>query len=144
MILAVKHLPFDMIPQVRKRPEDDRKGPALVMRKQTGYIFEQNKRGLFGSKYSGNLEKQRSARVIKAFSVSGNAVALARKAAANEVEIGHFIGIDLSCVIAKPLSFRVKKGAIALVRVRVYFAVPDAFCAGYLLESRAETAHARE
>ena len=144
MILAVKHLPFDMIPQFRKRPEDDVKGPALVVRKQAGYIFEQNKRGLFGSKYAGNLEKQRSASIFKAFSVSGDAEALARKSAANEVEIGHFISIDLSCVIAKPLSFRIKKGAIALVRMRVDLAVPDAFCAGYLLEGRSETARARK
>lgn len=144
MILAVKHLPFDMIPQVRKRPEDDSKGPTLVVRKQAGYIFEQNKRGLFGSKYSGNLEKQRSASILKAFSVSSDTEALARKSAANEVEIGHFIGIDLSCVIAKPLSFRIKKGAVAFIRMRLDLAMSHAFCAGYLLEGRSETARARK
>ena len=108
MILAVKHLPLDMIPQPRKRPKDDIEGPAFVMRQQAGYVFKQNNRGLFGSKYAGNLEKQRSASIIKAFSVSGDAEALARKSAANEVEVGQLPCVDLSCVIAKPLSFRVE------------------------------------
>ena len=31
-ILAVKHFPFDMVPQFRKRTEDGAKRPAFVMR----------------------------------------------------------------------------------------------------------------
>lgn len=108
MIFAVKHLPLDMIPQARKRPEYDGEGPAFVMRQQAGYVFKKNKRGLFSSKYSGNLEKKSSASVVKALSVSGDAEALARKSSAKEVEAGQLIGVDVSCVIAKPLSFRVK------------------------------------
>ena len=39
-MFAVKHRPFDMIPQVMKCGEDDCKRPAAVMRKQSGDIFE--------------------------------------------------------------------------------------------------------
>lgn len=38
-ILAVKDLPCDIVPQLIQRTEDDRKSPALVMRKQTGNIM---------------------------------------------------------------------------------------------------------
>lgn len=39
-MFAVKHSPFDMIPQVIKRGEDDTKCPASVMRKEPRDIFK--------------------------------------------------------------------------------------------------------
>ena len=39
---AVKHSPFDMIPQVIQRGEDDSKCPPLVMREQAGNIMNRN------------------------------------------------------------------------------------------------------
>ena len=39
-MFAVKRSPFDMIPQVIKRGEDDTKRPASVMRKEPNDIFK--------------------------------------------------------------------------------------------------------
>ena len=41
-MFAVKHSPFDMIPQVIKRGEDDTKRPASVMRKEPRDIMNRN------------------------------------------------------------------------------------------------------
>ena len=41
-MFAVKHSPFDMIPQVIKRGEDDTKRPASVMRKQSWNVMNRN------------------------------------------------------------------------------------------------------
>lgn len=41
-MFAVKHSPFDMIPQVIKRGEDDTKRPALVMRKEPRHVMNRN------------------------------------------------------------------------------------------------------
>ncbi len=38
-MFAVKHSPFDMIPQVIKRGEDDTKRPASVMRKEPRHVM---------------------------------------------------------------------------------------------------------
>jgi len=38
-MFAVKHSPFDMVPQVRKRGEDGRKRPAAVMVKQSWHVM---------------------------------------------------------------------------------------------------------
>ena len=38
-MFAVKHSPFDMVPQVRKRREDGRKRPAAVMVKQPWHVM---------------------------------------------------------------------------------------------------------
>ena len=46
-MFAVKHSPFDMIPQVIKRGEDDAKRPASVMRKEPRHVFKKRYRGLF-------------------------------------------------------------------------------------------------
>lgn len=41
-MFAVKHSPFDMIPHVIKRGEDDTKCPASVMRKEPRDIMNRN------------------------------------------------------------------------------------------------------
>ena len=41
-MFAVKHSPFDMIPQVIKRGEDDTKRPASVMRKEPRHVMNRN------------------------------------------------------------------------------------------------------
>lgn len=41
-MFAVKHSPFDMIPQVIKRGEDDTKRPASVMRKEPNDVMNRN------------------------------------------------------------------------------------------------------
>ena len=56
-ILAVKHLPFDMIPQSLQRIEDRRKRPAAVMVKQAGNIFKQQIARLPGFSQSGKFKE---------------------------------------------------------------------------------------
>lgn len=63
-ILAVKHLPCDIVPQFIQRREDGRKSPALVMRQQSGNIFKQQKRWSFNGGNSGDLKKESASCVI--------------------------------------------------------------------------------
>ena len=56
-ILAVKHLPFDMIPQSLQRIEDRRKCSAAVMVKQAGNIFKQQIARLPGFSQPGKFKE---------------------------------------------------------------------------------------
>ena len=67
-MFAVKHSPFDMIPQVIQCGEDDRKGFPFVMRQQSRNVFEQKIRRSFGLSQSGNFKEESAAGVVKALS----------------------------------------------------------------------------
>ena len=57
MILAVKHLPCDIVPQVIQRTEDGCKSPAAVMRQESGNILKQQKCRSFSGGKAGNFKK---------------------------------------------------------------------------------------
>lgn len=71
-ILAVKHLPFQTIPQSVQRMEDGRKRPAPVMAEQSGNIFKQQIRRLFFCSQPGNFKEQRASRIFESTPFSRN------------------------------------------------------------------------
>ena len=81
-MFAVKHRPFDMIPQVIKRGEDGRKRPAAVMVKQSRYIFKQKIRRSFGFSQSGNFKEESTSCIFKPFSAASERKCLAGESAA--------------------------------------------------------------
>ena len=124
--MAVKHLPFDMVPQSVQRIEDRRKRPALVMVKQAGYVLKQQIARLPGFSQAGQLKKEGAARVSEPSAAASQAESLARESAAEQVEVGHGVGGGVSGIFCVPLSFAVKQGAVAVLGVFVAFTVPHA------------------
>ena len=71
-------------------------------------------------------------------------ISLARKSAAEQLEVGHSAWIGFSGIFNEPLSLRVKQGVVAAVGVFVDFAVTYACKAPGTGQSFAETADAGE
>ena len=71
-------------------------------------------------------------------------ISLARKSAAEQLEVGHSTGIGFSGIFNEPLSLRVKQGVVTAVGVFVDFAVSYAFKSSGTGQSLAETADAGE
>lgn len=71
-------------------------------------------------------------------------ISLARKSAAEQLEIGHGAGVGFSGIFNEPLSLRVKQGVVTTVGVFVDFAVSYAFKSSGTGQSFAETADAGE
>ena len=71
-------------------------------------------------------------------------ISLARKSAAEQLEVGHSTGIGFSGIFNEPLSLRVKQGVVTAVGVFVDFAVSYAFKSSGTSQSFAETADAGE
>ena len=110
------------------------------MVKQTGYIFQDEIRRVSGLNQSGNFKEQSSSGVTKAPSCPGHAETLARKSAAEQLEVRHGAGVGFSGIFNEPLSLRVKQGVITAVGVFVDFAVSYAFKSSGTSQSFAETA----
>ena len=71
-------------------------------------------------------------------------ISLARKSAAEQLEVRHSAGIGFSGIFNEPLSLRVKQGVVTAVGVFVDFAVPYAFKSSGTGQSFAETTDAGE
>ena len=108
------------------------------------YIFKQQIRRLPGFSQAGQFKEESAARISESFSGSCNAESLARKSAAEQLEVGHGAGIGFSGIFNEPLSLRVKQGVVTAVGVFVDFAVPYAFKSSGTGQSFAETTDAGE
>ena len=108
------------------------------------YIFKQEIRRLPRFSQAGQFKEESAARISESFSGSCNAESLARKSAAEQLEVGHSTGIDFSGIFNEPLSLRVKQGVVTAVGVFVDFAVSYAFKSSGTGQSLAETADAGE
>ena len=71
-------------------------------------------------------------------------ISLARKSAAEKLEVRHGAGVGFSGIFNEPLSLRVKQGVVTAVGVFVDFAVSYAFKSSGTAQSFAETADAGE
>ena len=71
-------------------------------------------------------------------------ISLARKSAAEKLEVRHGAGVGFSGIFNEPLSLRVKPGVITAVGVFIDFAVPYTFKSPGTGQPFAETADARE
>ena len=108
------------------------------------YIFKQQIRRLPDFSQSGQFKEESAARISESFSGSCNAESLARKSAAEKLEVRHGAGVGFSGIFNEPLSLRVKQGVVTAVGVFVDFAVPYTFKATGTGQSFAETADAGE
>ena len=108
------------------------------------YIFKQQIRRLPGFSQAGQFKEESAAWISESFSGSCNAESLARKSAAEQLEVRHGAGIGFSGIFYEPLSLRVKQGIIAAIGILVDFAVPYACKASGTGQSFAETADAGE
>ena len=108
------------------------------------YIFKQQIRRLPGFSQSGQFKEESAARISESFSGSCNAESLARKSAAEKLEVRHGAGVGFSGIFNEPLSLRVKQGVVTTVGVFVDFAVSYAFKSSGTGQSFAETADAGE
>ena len=70
-MFAVKHSPFDMIPQVIKRGEDDTKCPASVMRKESRHVFKKKIQRPLLFNYSGQFKEESTSCIFKSFPPAG-------------------------------------------------------------------------
>ena len=68
------------------------------------YVFKQQIRRPFCRSQPGNFKEQRTSWVGKPSTVSGNRKRLAGKSPAQQVEVGHFVGVGFSDVLTEPLS----------------------------------------
>lgn len=93
------------------------------MVEQAGNIFSQPVLRVPGFSQSGKLKEQGAPWVVESAAASGNAEALARKSAAEQVEVGQVGGVCFSDIVKEPLSLHVKQGAVAAVGVFVDLAV---------------------
>ena len=108
------------------------------------YIFKQQIRRLPGFSQAGQFKEESAARISESFSGSCNAESLARKSAAEQLEVRHGAGVGFSGIFNEPLSLRVKQGVVTAVGVFVDLAVPYAFKSSGTSQSLTKTADAGE
>ena len=108
------------------------------------YVLKKQIRRLPGFSQAGQFKEESAAWISESFSRSCNAESLARKSAAEQLEVRHGAGVGFSGIFNEPLSLRVKQGVVTAVGVFVDFAVSYAFKASGTGQSFAETADAGE
>lgn len=97
------------------------------MAKQSGNVFKDKKRRLFGFKDTRDLKKERASRIFKTTALSGNGKALAGEPGAEQVEVRHCSGVNFSCVFIINLAFfYIVDCLVSLFCVLVNLAVADA------------------
>ena len=142
---AVKHHPFDMIPQVRKRSEDFAEGVARIVVEQSENVFKQKQRRSFGFNQSGNFKEESASGILESLSFASLRKCLAGESCTEEVEVGEVVGVDFSCVVkvAFILLYIVDCG-IACVGILVDFAVAHALESTHTGEASTEATDASE
>lgn len=99
---------------------------VVYVQKCINHVFSQPVLRVPGFSQSGKLKEQGAPWVVESAAASGNAEALARKSAAEQVEVGQVGGVCFSDIVKEPLSLHVKQGAVAAVGVFVDLAVSHA------------------
>ena len=117
---------------------------VIYVLKHINDVFKQQIRRLPGFSQAGQFKEESAARISESFSGSCNAESLARKSAAEKLEVRHGAGVGFSGIFNEPLSLRVKQGVVTAVGVFVDFAVPYAFKSSGTGQPFAETADAGE
>ena len=108
------------------------------------YVLKKQIRRLPGFSQAGQFKEESAAWISESFPGACNAESLARKSAAEQLEVRHGAGVGFSGIFNEPLSLRVKQGVVTAVGVFVDFAVPYTFKAPGTGQSFAETADAGE
>jgi len=108
------------------------------------YVLKKQIRRLPGFSQAGQFKEESATRISESFSGSCNAESLARKSAAEQLEVRHGARVGFSGIFNEPLSLRVKQGVITAVGVFVDFAVSYAFKSSGTSQSLTKTADAGE
>ena len=108
------------------------------------YVFKQQIRRLPDFSQAGQFKEESSSRISESFSGACNAESLARKSAAEQLEVRHGAGVGFSGIFNEPLSLRVKQGVVTAVGVFVDFAVSYAGKSTGTGQPLSETADAGE
>jgi hypothetical protein len=111
---------------------------------ETHHVLKKQIRRLPGFSQSGQFKEESAAWISESFSGSCNAESLARKSAAEQLEVGHSAWIGFSGIFNEPLSLRVKQGVVTAIGILVDFAVTHTFKAPGTGQPFAETADAGE
>lgn len=98
VILAVKHLPLKVIPQLIKRGDDGSESLSVVVAEKSFNVFKNAELRLFCSQYSRKFKEHRPSGIFKATSLPCDRKCLARKATDKEVEVGEFFCVDFGDV----------------------------------------------
>jgi hypothetical protein len=122
-IPAVKHLPFDAIPQLNKRGDDGLESSSVVMRKKPFDVFQYKVERASRIKNPSDVKKERASRVCKSFAKTCNTKRLAREAPDEEVEVGKSFSVDF-CDVSPVLMFG-EMSLIDLDGVFIDFGVAD-------------------
>ena len=117
---------------------------VVYVQKCIRYIFKQQIRRLPGFSQAGQFKEESAAWISESFSRSCNAESLARKSAAEQLEVRHGAGVGFSGIFNEPLSLRVKQGVVTAIGILVDFAVTHTFKAPGSGQALAETADAGE
>ena len=95
VILAVKHLPLTVVPQLIKRSDDGFESCSVVVTKQSFDIFEYKESWRFSPQYSRKVKEERPSGILEATSLSCDAKCLTREATHQDVEVWEFCCVDV-------------------------------------------------
>ena len=144
---CIKHIPFTVIPDFIQRNLGGKEVVAPVAGEKAANIFSEQPFGssVFGQRFDElkDGEEQAASFSTESLSRSCNGQVLAREAECPDMGLWHQTGVDGSDVIGRPLSFRLKDGAVGASRKFVALHEPDARHAR-VLQSAAHAANASE
>jgi hypothetical protein len=93
-IFAVKHLPFDAIPQFNKRGDDGLESSSIAMSEKAFDVLQDEMPGAFDPQHPGEVKEQRPPAVLESSPLAGEWEWLAGKAADQHIEVRQGIGLD--------------------------------------------------
>ena len=98
VIFTVEYLPLAHVPEFIKGSDDGSESSPSVVADESLDVFEDEVFGLFGFEDSGDVEKERAARFIKAAAPACDRECLTRESAHEKIEVWKGIGVDECCV----------------------------------------------
>ena len=122
-ILAVTHLPLEVIPQVIKRGEDDAEGASSVVTEESFDVLKEAILRLSIFEYPSDVKKERASCVVKSPSIACHREGLAGESSNKEVVLG-----DVACWDCSNISPVNPSGEVVIVNVGcmlVIFVSPD-------------------
>ena len=103
-ILAVTHLPLEVIPQLIKRGDHGTESSSLVVAEKSLNVFKDEMSRPFTPQYSCKVIEKSPSGIIEPQSFSSDAERLARESSDQEVEVGESISVDCGNVSVAPVA----------------------------------------
>lgn len=102
-ILAVKHLPLQVVPQLIQRGEDSAERAPLMVSEKASDVLKKQKPWLFRPSNPRDLKKENATGIAESRAHAGNGEGLAGETAAQEIEVGETAGVDTGDVAEGPV-----------------------------------------